>query len=302
MRKHQRKRGVTYAAMLIAAMATLAFASSAQAKLIGEFTKFEQCPYTTEGVFRCLYAQTTGGETVLGNKKVTIEKEVILQGGYTKPAVEGAEEGFSKFFAAKNGITLSKASQNVPGGLAGIVPDEKSSFLVKALIKFFFENSLTGVTSTLELAKPATDIRISENHLAEALGVAMKLPVKIRLENPFLGKNCYVGSSGTPIKFELTSGTTSPPGPNSPITGSTGEVEFLEKLRILKLKNAEIVDNAWSAPAATGCGGIISFLVNPIINGQVGLPAAAGKNTARLKNQIYTTTSAALRKVDSENP
>lgn len=304
MRKHPKKRGVAYAAMLVAAMTTFAFAATAQAKLIGEFTKFQQCPWTTEGVQRCLYAQTTGGETVLGNKKVTIEKEVILQGGYTKPNFEeGSPEFlFSKFFAAKNGITLSKAAQNVPGGLAGIVPDEKSSFLVKALIKFFFENSLTGVTSTLELANSATDIRISENHLAEGLGVAMKLPVKIRLENPFLGKNCYVGSSGTPVKFELTSGTTSPPGPNTPITGTVGEVEFLEGARILKLKNAEIVDNAWSAPAATGCGGIISFLVNPIINGQVGLPAAAGKNTAKLKNQIYTTTAAALKKVDAENP
>ena len=93
-----------------------------------------------------------------------------------------------------------------------------------------------------------------------------------------------------------------PPEPNKPITGSTGEVEFLEKARILRLKNAEIVDNAWSAPTASGCGGIISFLVNPIINGQIGLPAASGKNTARLKNTISTTTAAALKKVDAENP
>jgi hypothetical protein len=304
MRKHQRMRGVVPAAMLVAALATLAFAASAQAKLIGEFTKFQQCPWTTAGVSRCLYAATTGGETVLGNKKVTIEKEVILQGGYTEPNFEekNPEFLFAKFFGAKNGITLSKAAQNVPGGLAGIVPDEKSPALVKALIKFFFENKITGVTSTLELAKPATDIRISENHLAEGEGVALKLPVKVRLENPFLGKNCYVGSSGTPINFNLTSGVTSPPEPNKPITGKVGEVEFLEEAQILKLKNSEIVDNAWSAPAATGCGGIISFLVNPIINGQVGLPAAAGKNTAKLVNQVYTSPAFAVEEVDKKNP
>jgi hypothetical protein len=304
MRKHPKKRGVAWLAMSIAALATLALAASAQAKLVGEFTKFQQCPYTTAGVTRCIYSATTGGETVLGNKKVTIEKEVILQGGYTEPNFEegNPEFLFAKFFAAKNGITLSKAAQNVPGGLAGIVPDEKSPFLVKALIKFFFENSLTGVSSTLELAKPATDIRISENHLAEGEGVALKMPVKVHLENPFLGKNCFVGSSTTPIMFELTSGTTSPPPPNTPISGSVGEVEFLENARILQLKNAEIVDNKWSAPAASGCGGIISFLVNPIINAQVGLPAAAGKNTARLKNTVYTSTAAAVKKVDEENP
>jgi hypothetical protein len=304
MRKHQKMRGVVPAAMLVAALATLAFAASAQAKLVGEFTKFQQCPWTTAGVSRCLYSQTTGGETVLGNKTVTIEKEVILQGGYTEPNFEegNPEFLFAKFFAAKNGVTLSKAAQNVPGGLLGIVPDEKSPALVKALIKFFFENKITGVTSTLELAKPATDIRISENHLAEGEGIALKMPVKIRLENPFLGKNCYVGSSGTPINFNLTSGTTSPPEPNKPISGKVGEVEFLEEARILQLKNGEIVDNAWSAPAATGCGGILSFLVNPIINGQVGLPAAAGKNTAKLKNTVYTSTAFAVKTVDEKNP
>jgi hypothetical protein len=304
MRKHPKKKGVAWSAMLIAAMATLAFAASAQAKLVGEFTKFQQCPWTTAGVTRCMYSATTGGETVLGNKKLTVEKEVIIQGGYTEPNFEegNPEFLFAKFFAAKNGITLSKAAQNVPGGLLGIVPPESSPPLVKLLSAFFFENALTGVTATLELAKAATDIRVSENHLAEGEGIALKMPVRVHLENPFLGKNCYVGSSTTPIMFELTTGTTAPPGPNKPITGSVGEVEFLENARILQLKNAELVDNKWSAPVAAGCGGILSFLVNPIINTQVGLPAAAGKNTARLKNTIYTSTAAAVKKVDLENP
>lgn len=302
MRKQRKFKGVACAAMLIAMLASLALAGSASAKLTGEFAKFQYCPYTTATVERCMVAITTGGEVVLGTKKVTIEKEVTLQGGYTEPAESGPEEGFAKFFAATNGITLSKAAQNVPGGLLGIVPEEKSPALVKLLIKFFFENKLTGVTSTLELANSASDIRVNESHLAEGLGVALKLPVKVHLENPFLGKSCYVGSSGSPIKFELTAGATSPPGPNTSISGKTGEVEFLEKARILRLKGNELVDNAWSAPAASGCGGIISFLVNPIINGQIGLPAAAGKNTAVLKNTVLTTTSFGLKKNNEENP
>jgi hypothetical protein len=302
MREHPKLRGVAPTAILAAALLLLALAPVAQAKLTGEFTKFQYCPYTTAGVARCIYSVTNGGEVVLGTKKVPIEKEVVLQGGYAEPAEEGAENGFSKFFAATNGVTLSKAAQNVPGGLAGIVPDEKSPALVKALIKFFFENSLTGVNSTLELASAATDIRLSEVHLAEGLGVALKMPVKVHLENPFLGKNCYVGSSGSPIKWELTTGFTSPPAPNKPITGTIGEVEFLEKVRVMKISGNVLVDNAWSAPTASGCGGIISFLVNPIINGQLGLPAAAGKNTAIQKNTLWTTTAFALKKNNEENP
>jgi hypothetical protein len=302
MREHSKLRGVVPTAILAAALLLIVLAPTAQAKLVGEFTRFQYCPYTTAGVARCIYSATKGGEVVLGNKKVPIEKEVILQGGYAEPAEEGPENGFSKFYAATNGVTLSKAAQNVPGGLAGIVPDEKSPALVKALIKFFFENSLTGVTSTVELAKPATDIRLSEVHLAEGLGVALKMPVKFHLENPFLGKNCYVGSSTSPVNWELTTGFTSPPAPNKPITGTIGEVSFLEGARILKISGNVLVDNAWSAPAATGCGGILAFLVNPIINGQIGLPSAAGKNTAIQNNTLWTTTAFALKKNNEENP
>jgi hypothetical protein len=300
MRNQPKTTGVVCAAMALVALFALVLAGTASAKLTGEFKKFEFCPYKTAGVDRCIYSPNTGGEVILGTKKVTIEKEVILQGGYTEP--NEAEGGFSKFFAATNGVTLSKAAQNVPGGLLGIVPEASSPPLVKALIKFFFENKLTGVTSTLELAKSASDIRVNENHLAEGQGVVLKMPVKVHLENPFLGKSCFVGSSTSPITFELRPDTTSPPKPNEPITGNPGEVEFLEGARILKLFGVEFVDNAWSAPAASGCGGILGFLVNPIINGQIGLPSAAGKNTARLKNTVYETTAFAVNKNNEENP
>jgi hypothetical protein len=284
-------------AMAAAVLTSLALAGSAAAKLTGEFTKFQYCPYTNAEVNRCVNALTSSGEVVLGSKTVTIEKSVTLQGGYAKPV-----EGFSKFFAATNGQTLTKAAQNVPGGLLGIVPPEKSPTLVKLLSKFFFENSLTGVTSTLELAKPASEITLSDSHLAEGEGIAMKLPVKAHLENPFLGKNCFVGSESSPIKLELTSGITSPPGPNKPIEGLPGEVEFIEGGRILKLTSNKIVDNSWSAPTASGCGGILSFLVNPIINSQIGLASAAGKNTAVLKNTILTATAKAVKTNNEENP
>ena len=66
---------------------------------------------------RCLNSVTNGGEVVLGSKKVTIVNPVTIQGGYTEPAEEGPEAGFAKFFAATNGVTLSKAAQPVPVAL-----------------------------------------------------------------------------------------------------------------------------------------------------------------------------------------
>ncbi len=295
MRKYLKTTGAVGVALALASLASFVVAGPASAKLTGEFTKFEFCPYKTVGVRRCINSLTSGGEVVLGSKKVPIEKPVTLQGGYEEAPEEGPEEGFAKFVEATNGVTLSKAPQNVPGGLAGIVPEASSPPLVKALIKFFFENSLTGVTSTLELAKPASEIRINETHLAEGLGVTLKLPVKVHLENPFLGKSCYVGSSSSPIKLELRPDTTSPPKPNEPISGNPGEVTFLESARILKLSGVELVDNAWSAPGPSGCGGILSFLVNPIISAQLG-STTAGHNSARLKNTIWEATAAAVKK------
>jgi hypothetical protein len=288
MRKKHRRTKVVCAAMCLVSLTALGFAGSASAKLAGEFTRFAQCPYTNPEVRRCLYSTTEGGTVVLGNKTVTITAPAVLQGGY---GPVGEDEFATTFYAAKNGITLSKAPQAVPGGLLGIVPPEKSPALVKALSKFFFENALTGVNSTLELAKPASAIRISENHLAEEYETALELPVQIRLENPFLGKNCLVGSSSSPIPFKLTTGTTA----DKKLKGKAGELELLEEGTVLKLKGAELVDNTWSAPTASGCGGILSFLVNPIINAQVGLASGSGKNSSILKNTIYESPAAAVK-------
>lgn len=289
-------RRVACAALMAAALAVLALAPGAQAKLTGAFTVFEQCPWTNAETNRCLYSVTEKGEVVLGNKKVPIEKAVTLQAGYTKPV-----KGFSKLVAAKNGITLAKVPQSIPGGLLGIVPPEKSGFLVKKLSAFFFENALTGVNSTLELAKEPKEVELSELHLAEEEEVVLKLPVKVHLENPFLGKSCFVGSSSSPLKWELTAGTTSPPEPNKPITGSAGNFEFLEGAQVLRATETSLVDNAWSAPAPSGCGGILSFLVNPIISAQLGT-TTAGHNTAILTGTTSISTAEAVKQNNEEHP
>ena len=296
---HRRKTTVGAVALAATAFMMMAFAGSAPAKLVGEYTKFQFCPYTNAEVRRCVHSINSGGTVTMGSKKVPIVNPVTLQGGYSK----ANEEGFSKFFGATNGVTLSKTPQPVPGGLAGLVNcPEISNFILRAACKATFENGVTGVNSILELARPASEIKFSESHLAEGLGLGLKLPVKVRLENPFLGSNCYVGSESAPVWWELTTGTTSPPGPNKPITGKTGEVEFLEEGRILKLSGAELVDNAWAAPKTSGCGGIFSFLLDPIVSSSSGLPAAAGTNTSILKATNQITTAVVLKKVDAENP
>jgi hypothetical protein len=297
MQKHRRALA---AAFLAVALAALGLAGPAQAALSGSYAKFAQCPYTNPEVSKCIYSVTESGEVVLGSKRVPIEKPVILQGGYGPITEARGEEEFAKFYPATNGETLSKAPQNVPGGLAGIVPEASSPPLVKALIEFFFENGLTGLSSSVELARPAAAIRVSENDLAGEIGTALEMPVKVHLENSFLGKSCYIGSSASPITWKLTTGTTSPPAPNKAITGSSGVGEFLEGGSLLALEGTKLLDNSFSAPAASGCGGILGFLVNPIINSQLG-PTTAGHNTAILTGTAAIASASAV-KDNEENP
>jgi hypothetical protein len=287
-------------ALLIAAIAVFGLAGTAQAKLVGNYTKFAQCPFSNLEVKKCIYSVTNSGEVVLGSKTVPIVNPVTLQGG----TGVADEEGFAKFFAASNGITLSKTPQPVPGGLAGLIKcPEIKDFFLRLACEVTFENGVTGLNSTLELARPANEIIVSENNLAAEEGVALKMPIKIHLENPFLGSSCYVGSTGSPIIWNLTTGTTAPPGPNKAIKGSAGFIEFLEEGRIAVSKNAVLVDNAWAAPGVSGCGGFpAELLLNPIVNAAAGLPAAAGKNTAILKNTLNIASAAAVRKNDKENP
>ena len=276
---------------LAGALAALLFAVSASAHS-GDFAKFNNCPSTNSEVFKCLLSVTTGGKIILGKKETPIVSAVTLQGGYSTTNKE--KKRISKFFGATNGITLSKTPEEVPGGLLGIVPPESSPPLVKLLSKWFFENSFTGVKATLELAKPATEIEISEFNLAAEEGVALKLPVKVRLENPFLGSSCYVGSSSSPLIWNLTSGETPAIEGVTPMVGTSGFGELKEESQIAQLNGAELVDNGWTAPEASGCGGILSFLVNPIINSMLGLPAKAGVSSARLINTIDIATAAAV--------
>ena len=81
--------------------------------------------------------------------------------------------------------------------MAGLIPEGKATAAGQILTKFYFENALTGVNATLELAEPASGIGFGELHLLDGEGLALKLLLKVHLENPFLGKACYVGASGS---------------------------------------------------------------------------------------------------------
>jgi hypothetical protein len=285
------RRALVIAALAVP-MACLGLASPALAKEpTGGFAKFKECPRFTPGVHFCLFSQITGGEVASKKTVVPIEKATItVQGGYTFNEETEAET----FVGAINGETLSKTPLKVPGGLLGLIKcnEIKGEGLIEKLTRgaceAVFENTFTGVNATTELAKPATAIGINSNNLLNEEGTALSLPVKVHLENPLLGGECYVGSEAHPVVLNLTTGTTKPEPPNKPVKGSVGDLEFGEEGKIVELLGATLVDNTFSAPEASGCGGIASFLIDPIIDSKLGLPSPDGNNTAIQKGNSFS--------------
>lgn len=252
----------------------------------GEYAQFAECPLNNEAVFVCVYSVSSGGGFTVGNKEVPLVNPVTLQGGL---------DFNGEFYGAENGDTLQKVPQPVPGGLLGITAPSWWPKFVRDWFNNQINKGLTGVSATVELAAPATDVVIDPINLLLEQGTAISLPVKIKLSNAILGSNCYIGSNSKPIVIDFTSGTTAPPPPNEPISGSAGEFLTNEAETIITLKGGSLVNNSFAAPGAQGCGGIFSFFVDPLVNSILGAPAAAGKNTAILKGVLQNGDAAAVK-------
>lgn len=302
-RKNNRQLRVsgTIATAVLLASAVFAVPALAVAPT-GDFAPFKQCPRFTTGVNLCLYSPVYGGSVTLDKQTVPInadkKHEIIVQGG-----IQLDEETFTEtFVGALNGETLSRTPQNVPGGLAGLIncTEIKGTGLLESLArttcKTVFENGATGVQAVTELARPASEITISKRNLIAEEGVGLSLPVKVHLENPLLGSSCYIGSSASPVQLNLTTGETSPDEPNKPIHGKIGIIEQKDEFNFIEIPKTILVNNEFSAPSATGCGGILALVLNPLVNSKIGLPSADGHNTAVQETNIYEATTTGVIK------
>lgn len=244
---------------LIAMLGLTASAATAKPPSAG-YEDFAGCPSPDENPFieGCMVTTIDSGHFKMGNKNVPITNPIRLAGG-----ISGVDGSFH--YNSEGGLSASK--QLVPGGITGLTGlDWLVNFLNLEGLKLY---------AVTELAGPVG------NPFGED---PFKLPIKVHLINPVLGSKCYVGSNTNPINLNLTLGTTSPPPPNTPISGQSPEV-FLDPTRpgVILANNGTYVDNSFSAPGASGCTltlfGFIPISINGLVNSQSGLPAAAGTNT-----------------------
>jgi hypothetical protein len=219
------------------------------------FPDFTGCPISSvPSHSACLDVQSLEGEVVIKGFRVPLDHSLEIRGALR------AEDGL--FFGATGTNGFIAQPVNVPGGLLGIeLPIE-----------------LNRVSATAELAGASSAIRVDIGEQTIAM------PIKLRLSNPLIGSNCHIGSNSSPVNVRLIVGTTRPPAPNRPITGSPGVFELPGPPGLAVITNAINVDNAFSIPGANECGGL--GLIDLLIDAKLKLPSAAGNNTMIIRNNI----------------
>ncbi len=268
-RKRARMRALVITTTLATSVGALAAATPAVATnaFKEEFAPFANCPVETAQW--CMVATTTSGEFKLDLKTTQIVNPVILQGGLATDAF-----GDQPLIGPTSGEAVSKTAQPVPGGLTGI------------------SESIGGpVTATAELVGPPSSVIVDKGNLLAQSGTAVTLPIRVKLDNENLGEECFIGTEAEPIVLHLTTGTTAPPFPGQPITGSRGTLESAGRSKIVKVKGNSLVDNDFAVPGATGCGGTLSPLLDAVVDAGIGIPSPAGTNAAVMSGELEETAS-----------
>jgi hypothetical protein len=271
------------------------------------FERFQFCPYETpplqeEGT-ACVHSVTSSGSFTIGTTTLLIDKPIVLQGGIT-----GIQP--SPLFEAVGAPTLNSPPGKVPGGLLGIVNPAPNWPLPLWQAFWSVVNSVNDVTATMEPVQTIqTDFGAALNPNWGGDPTAVRLALRVRLQNPFLGNSCYIGSAQNPVVVKLQTGTTAPPAPTLPISGSPGSLDFIQvgndPYAYLQNTGNILVDNTFAVPAAKGCGNIalglpiltqlLDSLVSGAVNLKVGLPSAAGKNQAILQGDTGIAAAAYVR-------
>ncbi|MFL6123237.1 hypothetical protein [Actinophytocola sp.] len=267
--------------MLAAVAASLALVVPASAAtLAGAWAPLNRCPVDDPAMLAadgatvaalCLSSHAQSGTFTIGSTTLTtgstdLQLGVLNQGGtYTTVAPSG-------------GAVLGDAV-DIPGGLLGLMCPSNIP-VVSAICLTLANNPLNRVTATIQSAGAPTGF-----NLAAGTGAGtpiINLPVKIKLDNPLLGGNCYIGSNSNPIVLKpanLTRPTAkvvrfSPDGTPS----ATGQQGYLS------LSGADQGDSTFAVPRSNGCGllGILSGAVDL----KQGLPSPAGENNLVLTNPV----------------
>jgi hypothetical protein len=268
---------------LVAVIPLSAVAAGPASATTNVWNKFAECPLNYPELNACTYGKT-GPESFFQAGKVTVHfvKPIVLQIGLKE---EEGVYGELKIVGAEGGRSVTKVNEPAPPLTEDINAAELSATEKARYEAYLAAGKSTKATATIELAKPAADMEISLGALlSETSATALAFPVMIRLNNAFVGKNCTVGSTQSPINVSFITGETAPPPPNAPIHGTLGSVHLIGEGNILQILGDRLVNNSYASPGVQSCG--INGGADAAMNSALGLPSPAGTNSTELVGEL----------------
>jgi hypothetical protein len=279
---------------VIAGLTTLAglvSAGSASAvTLNGDWAPFNRCPVTNptmlaaDGVIRqafCAAADSPSGSATIGSTTVTTG-DTNLQFGLVTDTSTNPETVTA--FSPPGGAVVAAPAQ-VPGGLLGLMCPSLIP-VISQICQTLVNSPLNAVSAVVESAGDPSNINLLAQ-LQKGVPI-LTLPVKIQLQNPILGSNCFIGSDSNPILLH----------PENLTTPTVSNVRFKTNGTPAKggpmfalVTNATQGDSTFSVPTASGCGGLLSLLIDPIVNAKLGLPSPSGSNSLVLNDSTNELAS-----------
>lgn len=264
-------------ALVVAGLMVPAGSASAQT-LNGIWAPFTRCPVDSPAMLAadgltsdpaCIAANSPSGSIKLGNSTQTTGNTNLQLGATINNAGQYS-------LVTPSGGALVAEPVNVEGGLLGLMCPSDIP-LVSAICAGLVGSPLNAVTATVEPAGEASNFNPDA---AFSAGVPIvTVPVKVHLENPILGPNCYIGSNSNPIMLRPEN-TTTPRG-----SVAVGDLDGTPNPagRIVRITTTSTQgDDSFAVPGATGCG--LLGVLNAAVNQQQGLPSPSGNNNLVLND------------------
>jgi hypothetical protein len=246
--------------------------------LAGAWAPLNRCPVDDPAMLAadgatvaalCLSSSATSGTFTIGETTLTtgatdLQAGVLNQGGaYT-------------LVAPRSGAVVG-APVEIPGGLLGLMCPSRIP-VISDICERVVNSPLNRVTATIQSAGVPRDFNLAAG--AGSGTPIVTLPVKIKLSNPFLDPNCYIGSNSDPIL--LKPANTARPAARFVRFDADGAANPTGEMGYLSLSGASQADTTFAVPGANGCG--LFGLLSGAVNLKQGLPSPSGENSLVLND------------------
>jgi len=271
--KPRRSRLALAAIAVVAAIPLVGANSASAANYASPYDVFNGCPVdnpdflAADGEAGCVGAVAHEGTMKLGNMEAVLGPMVTSMGVY----VTQAEPNAPVTLPGAGGNSIAAEPVTVPGGLLNMMCPGASTNVITQLCKTLADSALNKVTATA----------VSAGTPEFSLDPGPTVPIKIKLNNPLLGNNCYIGSDANPIVLELA---LAPAGDSAEIV-LLPPIPGYELAGFLGLAGLKFTDETFEVPKAKGCGPLNLF--DGAINNRVGLPSPSGNNSITLLGDSY---------------